>query len=227
MNEQQSSKKILWIVGGVASIIILGFLGYYFLYSISGQQKTAKLLDKPVVLREELVLPETTTIALSDTRSVNTEAYKVSLVPKNDGEKVVVEKAVYTLKEGYAKALPEALVWSPDAKLILVKSLSAITLEGRSSQWQIIFGSKVKKGGYEIIIQADQIASQKPIDSTSYGYSIPDPWYDAQDAIVSLQTLPGFADATVTGINFFYNIDAKQWRYGFATSKGATAVPVR
>ena len=227
MYEQQSSKKMLWVGGGVISALVLGGLGYYFFYTLAGQQQAAKILQKPVVVRENLVLPVTTSVTVSDARTVTTNAYNVSLVPKNDGEKVIIEKAVYTLKAGYAYVLPTATTWSSDAKLVLIKSLGSVTLDGKSSQWQLVFGSKTKKSGYEIVIQADQVASKKEIIADSYGYELPGNWYEASDAIVSLQTLPGFSDATVSGINFFYNTDAKQWRYGLATSKGATAMPVR
>src|SRR3989338_6961807 len=70
--------------------------------------------------------------------------------------------------------------WSSDAKLVFIKSLGAITLEGKSSQWQLAFSSKTKvKKGYEIIIQADQIVSKKEIDSTAVGADLSKNWKDS------------------------------------------------
>lgn len=219
MNTQYTKRIVL---GGVA-VLVLIIVFYYF----SKKEGGITLFEKPVIVSENLVIPNTKEVTLADMRSVNTSAYEVSLVPHSEGQEVSVAQAVYTLKESYSKSLPEALLWSPDAKLVLIKSLGAITLEGKSSQWQVVFGSKMKNKGYEVVIQAEQIVSKKEITSRSIGYSVPENWYEAKDAIVSLQALPGFSDATVSGISFYYNTDAKEWRYGFATSKGATAMRVR
>ena len=73
----------------------------------------------------------------------------------------MVSKAVLTVKGSYNLEARSGK-WSSDAKLVFVKSLGAITLEGKSSQWQIVFMSKTKTGkGYEIIVQEDQVVSQK------------------------------------------------------------------
>ena len=219
MNTQYTKRIVL---GGMLVLVVV--LATYYLNKREGG---LTFFEKPVVVTENLVIPETKEVTLADARSLNTGAYSVPLVPRHQGEQVAVAQAVYTLKEGYEKALPEALAWSADSKLVVIKSLGTVTLEGKSSQWQVVFGSKLKNKGYEVIIQADQVASKKEIISDSYGYLIPENWYEASSAVASLQTLPEFSGATISGINFYYNTDAKEWRYGFATSKGATAMPVR
>ncbi len=224
MEEQKSTKKF-WVISAVivASVIV----GGYIFFIPKGKEQVRQILEKPVVVVENLVIPDTKNVATVDARIPNSEAYKVPLVPKSGSEKVVVPNAVLTLKESYAKANPDALIWSNDAKLVLIKSLGALTLEGKSSQWQVVFGSKTKKKGYEVILQGDAVVSKKDIESTAYGYDLPKNWYDANEAIVSLQTLPQFSDATVSGINLFYNADSREWAYGLATSRGATAMPVK
>ena len=224
MEEQTSTKKI-WIVGAMILIAILG--GAYLLFTSRGKETARQILEKPIVVEEKLVIPDTKSVAVADTRIPNKEAYNVPLVPQSGAEKVVVPNAVLTLKESHTKADINALAWAPDAKLALIKSLGAVTLEGKSSEWQVVFGSKVKKGGYEVIIQGDAVVSKKEIISKIYGYDLPKNWYDTNDAIKSLQSLPQFVGATVSGINFFFNADSKEWMYGIATSKGATAMPVR
>lgn len=219
MNKQYTNK----IVFGGALLLVVIFAIYYF----NKENGFISIFEKPVVISENLVIPQTEKVTLADVRTLNTNAYNVPLVPRRGAQEVSVPQAVYTLKESYTKSSSEALSWSSDAKLVLIKSLGAVTLEGKSSQWQVIFGSQIKGKGYEVVIQADQIVSKKEITADGYGYVIPKNWYEASAAIVSLQTLPGFSDATVSGINFYYNTDAKEWRYGFATSKGATSMPVR
>lgn len=181
--------------------------------------------ERPQVVEEKLVIPQTEKITSSETRAVPEGTVSVKLVPQNDGEKVVVEKAVLTVKGSYELAKMEAEKWSSDARLALVKSLGAVTLEGKSSQWQAIFSSSSKKGkGYEVIIQADQIVSKKEISSNIVGADVPSGLKDSQAAVYSLQLLPQFSDATISSINLYYNTDGKVWRYTLATSRGGTSM---
>ena len=126
--------------------------------------------EKPQVIEETLVIPDTQKITGVEGRMVSEGSVQVPLVPKSEAEKVIVSKAVLTVKGSYDKAKSEAETWSKDAKLVFVKSLGGITLEGKSSQWQLAFSSATKSGkGYEIVIQTDQIVSKKEIDSKAIG----------------------------------------------------------
>ena len=63
--------------------------------------------------------------------------------------------------------------------------------------------------------------------STSYGYTLPQNWYDSGDALLSLKTEPQFKDATVSSLNFYYNEDGKRWAYALSTSNGTLSMPVK
>ncbi|OGI85867.1 hypothetical protein A3A05_00715 [Candidatus Nomurabacteria bacterium RIFCSPLOWO2_01_FULL_41_12] len=216
--------KIIIIVLILIVVVVLGMLiwGKSFLFKNLGI-----VFEKPKVVEETLVIPETKAVEAVVGRTPSTDKYAVPLVPTTEGEKVIVPNAVLTLKGSYDVALPKAQAWAKDAKLVFLTSQGAVTLEGKSSSWQVAFGSASKKKGYEVIIQGDKIVSEKEIPSTEYGYDLPTNWYDAGEAIVSLQTLPQFADATVSSINFFYNKDGKRWGYALGTSRGTTSMPVR
>ncbi|MDP3057818.1 MAG: hypothetical protein Q8N37_04890 [bacterium] len=181
--------------------------------------------EKPKVIEEKLVIPETEKITGGEGRTVDQGPVEVPLVPKTESEKVVVSKAVLTVKGSYDLAVLEANKWASDASLIFIKSLGAVTLEGKSSQWQLAFSSKTKSSkGYEIIIQGDQIVSKKEIDSAASGADLPSVWRDSGEVIISLQELPQFSTATVSTINLYYNTDGKLWRYVLSTSRGNTSM---
>ena len=225
----EQNKKLVIILIVIIVIVVIGTV----LYSFGGLPSFTKLLpspkveDKAKVIEENLVIPETESISGSAGRLVTEGSVNVPLVPKSESEKVIVEKAVLTVKGSYNLANAEALKWSNDAKLVFIKSLGAVTLEGKSSQWQLAFSSKLKsKKGYEVIVRADQIVSLREIDSTAVGADLPTNWFDSGGAIKSLQDLPQFVNATISAINFYYNTDAKKWRYGLSTSFGGTSIAV-
>jgi len=181
--------------------------------------------EKPKVVEEKLVIPETKKITGGEGRSAEQGPVEVPLVPKTEAEKVVVSKAILTVKGSYALAASEAKNWANDAKLVFIKSLGAVTLEGKSSQWQLVFSSKTKAGkGYEIIIQGDQSVSKKEIESAGVGADLPGAWKDSGEIVASLQELPQFSSATVSTINLYYNTDGKLWRYVLSTSRGNTSM---
>lgn len=192
-------------------------------------EKKIGIGGKPHTVIDSVSIPETERITGTEGKLMerNTTAYPVPLVPKNDRDRVVVVGAELTLKRGYERAVIEAKKWAIDAKLVFVQSLGSIDLDGRSSYWQIGFGSKNKKKGYEIIMQGNKIISQKEIESSAYGFDLPKNWYDSGNAVISLQTLPQFSDAMITGLNFFYNTDGKIWMYSVVTSLGAYTTPVK
>lgn len=223
--EENTSNKIFWI-GGVVAVVAVAF-GAYFFFSTEIIEEKFPVLEKPVVVEEALIIPDTKQVAVAAGRTPSTEHYAVPLVPTTEGEKVIVPGATLTLKGGYDVAKPKAEAWAKDAKLVFLTSQGAVTLEGKSSMWQVVFGSLSKKKGYEVVVQGDKIVSEKEIPSTEYGYDLPTNWYDAGEAIVSIQSLPQFADATVSSINFFYNRDGKRWGYALGTSRGTTSMPVR
>lgn len=223
------NKKTLYIAAGIiiALAIIAGVL-YYFNLIPRSILKTAGI-KKPQVIEENLVIPDTQKITGGEGKTVDSgSGISVPLVPKDESEQIIVTKAVLTVKGTYDLARTDATTWSPDAKLAFIKSLGAITLGGKSSQWQAVFVSKTKTGmGYEIIIQADQIVSKKEIPSKATGADTPAKnWYDSDGAIKSLQTMPQFFDATVSSITFSYDTDSKKWIYALSTSRGATAMTV-
>jgi hypothetical protein len=224
MNTQ---KKAIYITVGII-VVLAGLLALYFFGGFSFVKKTLHIGLQPTVVQENLVIPDTQKITGNEGRAVEKGSVSVSLVPKDESQQVIVAKAVLTVKGSYALAAPEAQKWSSDAKLVFVKSLGAITLEGKSSQWQVVFAAKSKtKKAYETIIQSDQIVSKKEISSTSFGADVPASIKDSGDAIKDLQSLPQFSNATVSSIHLYYNLDAKAWFYSFATSLGTTSGPAQ
>lgn len=225
------SQKNIVIILVVIIVIALGAVGLYIIYPnafkfITSTTKNINIEKKqPKVIEETLVIPQTEKITGTEGKTIEKGSVDVPLVPKNEGEKVIVSKAVLTLKGSYNLALIEAKNWSSDEKLVFIKSLGAITLEGKSSQWQLAFSSASKKGkGYEIIIQADKIVSKKEIDSVAVGADVPENLSDSNVAIKTLAEMPQFSNTTISTINLYYNTDGKIWRYALSTSKGTTSV---
>ena len=212
-------------------IIIIAALGSAFYWLGSDKKITVAPADearKARVIQEKLTIPNTTSFTGAEGRVVEQGSVAMALVPKSDAERVIVPGAELSVKGAYDLARPEAGRWSSGAKLVFIKSLGAITLEGKSSQWQIAFSSTAKKNsGYEIIIQKNQIVSQKEIESAATGTDVPVNWFDSGEAIKTIQDMPQYNNASVSAINFFYNFDAKEWKYGISTSAGVTSIRVR
>lgn len=209
----------------VVGVIIIALLIYFF-NLFPTLKKVVQFGPQAKIIDDEPIIPQTERVSPVDGRIIQRGNYDTPLVPKSGEEEVFVVKAKLTVKGSYDSTVVKAKEWSEDAKLIFIKSLGAVDLGGKSSQWQIIFGSKNKKKGYELIIQADKIVSQKEIKSDSFGYDLPKNWYDSNGAVASLQGLPQFSDATVSSINFYYNLDGKKWAYALSTSRGTTSMPV-
>ncbi|HAS84531.1 MAG TPA: hypothetical protein DCS23_00435 [Candidatus Yonathbacteria bacterium] len=218
--------KIILIV---SVLIVASVLGVYLWRTSPIFRKTVTFFEKPVVVTETIKVPETKFITGGEGWYANSDAYKVPLAPEREGEKVVVAGAVLSPRGAYLIALPIAQAWSADAKLVLIKSLSAVTLEGKSQGWQIVLGSRTKKKGYEVVVEGETIVSKKEVPSSSYGADVPKNFADrdAVWAIAQLATNPQFKEATMTGLNFTYNLDAKAWDYIIANSFGGTEVRVR
>lgn len=216
------TKKIVWSTIVVAFLAAAAFFGYKWI------QRTGSLpaIVKPViVVDEKLVIPETTKVVPNAGRTVEQGIIDAPLNP--DRGEVVSARAILTLKGGYDKALIEALVWAPDAALVFEKSLGVLTAEGKSGEWQVTFGSKAKKAGFEVLVYGDTIAAKKEIHSTIYGFALPQNWYDSGDALLSLYSSPRYKEATVSSINFYYDTDEKKWSYVLATSNGTNSMWVK
>jgi len=214
-------------------IIIIAALGSVF-YWLGSDKKImvapADEAQKARVIQEKLTIPDTTSFTGAEGRVVDQGSVAVALVPKSDAEKVIVPGAELSVKGSYDFAQPEASKWSSDVKLVFIKSLGAITLDGKSSQWQIAFSSKTKKNrGYEIIVQKNQIVSQKEIESAAIGEEVPANFAnrDSSWAIARLADIPQFQTASITAIVFSYNQDANGWDYIIPNSFGKTAIRVR
>lgn len=208
-------------------VIAIGVLAYVFF----GSEKSIKIEEssKPKIIQENLVVPNTRNITESASKSVNESAAGIILSPKNEGETFIVPNAILTLKGGYNLALPQTLEWASDAKPVFIKSLGVITLDGKSSQWQIAFNSKTEKKGYEIIIQGDKIVSEKEIESSATGAEAPVNWPDAANMIKTLQARPAFSDATVSSFLLTSTPESKdvKWWLSIGTSKGTVTFEVK
>lgn len=208
----------------VSVIVIASAVAIYLWKTSPSFRKTVTFFESPTVITENIVIPDTTTTRTSDARVASPDKYAVPLVPMTKGDEVVVPNAVLTLRESYNLAEIEGKKWASDAKLVYIKSLGAVTLEGKSSTWQVVMGSRTKKMGYEVIIQGSAVLSQKEVGSKEYGGTIPDAWKDLAVVIKELQSHPVYQNATVSEVNFYYNIDNKKWYYAIATSKGMSSI---
>ena len=139
------------------------------------------------IIDDAITIPDTTSITSNEGEIVPRGKYNIKIQPQSEVEQVYVVKAKLTLKEAYSLAQVPANNWASDRKLIFIKSNGAIDLKGLSSSWQLVFGSKQKNSGYEIIIQEDKIVSQKEIESKLSGFDLPLNWYDDNEAITTIE----------------------------------------
>lgn len=213
---------------GFVLILLVGALAYWGTNKFSQTSPTPTPTGTPRVIEEELILPNTENITTTEGRSTETGRTEVPLVPKEDGERVIAPQAILTTHGVYNLAHPTALSWASDATLVFIKSLGTVTLEGTSTQWQLVFAAKTKKAkGYEIIVWGKEIVSKKEVDASTEGADLPESWIDSPKSIQALQELPQFSNATVSSINLYYNTDARSWRYALATSEGTTSMPAQ
>lgn len=229
MEEQLTNKKSV-IIGGIVAILVLVGGLYLFKPSILNifTQPIGIDVERPMVVNEKPIPSDTTDIKSSDRFNIVEGNTQTPLVPKSDGDRVIVSKATFTVIGAFDFSEAEANQWSAKAKLAYVKSLGAVTLDGKSSEWQVIYVSSDKKNkGYEVIIFGDQILSKKEIESNFAGADVADTVRDSDKAIVVLQELPQYSNATLSAINFYYNSDVKGWRYNIVTSSGAVTLPAR
>lgn len=184
---------------------------------------------KRAIFNNEYIVSESPTPRVVERISVNDGRRVVSTgesVPLVGGKNFVVENGV-TLKGAYSIAAPLATSWAEDAKLVYIRSLGTVTLAGVSSGWEVGFGSKTLEKGYVVSVVAGAVASKTETTTTVFGYDVPEKWYDAGEAIKSFSGLPQFDEATISGLNFYYNKDSKRWGYAVSSSKGTVSIPVR
>lgn len=226
------NKKLIILT--VFILVVVGLVAVFLIFPEFGS-KISRVVDlkpdKPKVIEnEQLVIPNTQKITGGEGRVVEQGSVAVPLVPKNEAEKVVVPKAILTVKGSYDLAKMEAEKWASDAVPVFIKSLGAVTLEGKSSQWQLAFSAKSKlKKGYEIIIQGDQIVSQKEIDSTAKGVDFPINMLDSGEFVKKLQERLAFADATLSSFLLASTPESTdvKWWFSISTSKGTVTFEVK
>lgn len=211
-------KRDYFVIGAIIAAVI--FAAVYY-----GGFRNAKraIFDGERVIKETPLPRAIERVSVVDGRSVMSTGENIALVSR---EHVIIEGGK-TLKEGYAIAEPEARSWATDAKLVYIHSLGTVTIDGVSSGWEVVFGSKIKKKGYMVSVVGGMVVDKRDVISTSSGYTLPSDWYDAAEAVKSIQTLPQFKDATISGLNFYYNEDGKRWGYAISSSNGTVSIPVR
>lgn len=226
----QNKKVIIGLI--IALIVVVGAVIYFFFPKLTA--KFSKVVDldlgRPQVVKEELVIPQTEKITGAETRVVEKGNVEVALVPKSKSEEVVVAKAVLTAKGSYNLAKAEAAKWSAEAIPVFIKSLGAVTLDGKSSQWQLAFSSAAKKGkGYEIVIQGDQIVSKKEVESAAKGVAFPENMPDSGEFVKKLQERPAFSDATLSSFLLASTPESTdiKWWFSVSTSKGTVTFEVK
>lgn len=219
MKEFYYRNKPFVLVALVTVVVIFGLVAYY------GSPERAKraIFNNERVVSENPTPRTISSATVFSGRSATSTGQNVALT---SGVHLVIDGGK-TLKEGYSLAAPVALQWSSDAKLVYIHSLGTVTLDGVSSGWEVAFGSKSMKKGYVLSVVGGVVIQKAEISSASAGYDVPVNWFDGDGAIRSIQTLSQFKDATINGLNFYYNEDGKRWVYAISTSRGVVPVPVR
>lgn len=228
LSARKKSWWFVWLMLVGLLLLVGGFVMYRNRFQSGGttdggEEKKPK---RERVIQEEIILPQTSEVTPTEGQYFAREGVAVPLVPPAD-EEIVLSRPAQTIKAAYALAEPAALRWAPDAKLHFIRSLSTVTPQGTCSAWQIIFASQKRERGYEVLVQDAEVRSVKEVVSIARGAYLPSAWYDSDEAVRSIATLPQFASSTLSGLTFFYNPDAGEWRYGIATTFGNTSMRVK
>ncbi len=226
MKKNLKYKKI--IIGAIIAAVFLAaiifiiilFTSHNNITTNNNQVREAAFLG--IVINDDVKIPDTKNIAPNAGEIVARGDYAVKLQPTSEEEEVLVTKAKLTLKEAYSTAEASARAWSSDARLAFINSNGALGLDGRSSSWQIVFNSQRIASGYEIIITEDKIVSSKQVTSESEGNEPPVNWYDSNEAIASLSTMPQFSDEYLSALTFYYSVSAESWAYALALTDNKT-----
>ncbi len=225
---RKTSQWLVWLILIGLFFLVGGFVVYRDRFRDGGTMNRGeeKKPKRERMIQEEVVLPQTSEVTPTEGQYFAREGVAVPLVPPAD-EEIVLSRPSQTIKAAYDLAEPAALRWAPDAKLHFIRSLSTVTPAGACSTWQVIFASQKRERGYEVLIEGGEVRSVKEIASVARGAHLPSAWYDSDEAVRSIANLPQFASSTLSGLTFFYNADAGEWRYGIATTFGNTSMRVK
>lgn len=215
-----NKRNLIW----VTTFIVVVSTAIYFFYGNFHKAKLALISGGSERIISESPSPKlNSTVTRTELRTTTPTG---EAVPFAGSERISIDGGK-TVKESYGIAYRDALLWATDAKLVSIQSLGTVIPDGTSSGWEIVFGSKIKKTGYSISLSRGVVTQKKEISAQSVGYDLPKNWYDSSDAIKSVEGLPQFRDATMSGMTFYYNEDGKRWGYGISSSKGTVSIPVR
>lgn len=206
----------------IAVLAIVFFLITLVVYYGDIKKVQDAILKKDIIIKESPAPRIFESAKALDGRTPSSAGENVPVISDRN---TIIESGK-TLKESYFIAETDALLWSRDAKLVYIRSLGTVTMQGISSGWEVVFGSKEKKKGYVIAVVNGAIASRGEVAINSSGYDLPKNWFDADEALKAISTLSQFKDVTISGINF-YNEDSKHWGYAVSHSKGTESIPVR
>jgi len=221
-----TTSQIKVLLGLVILILVLSGTSYLI---YTQKWKQTPFFKRPTVVTEKINIPETQVVGTTDGYYANKQAHQVPLSPNDDGERVVVTGAVHSPYTSYDLVRGRVADWAVDAKLAVIKSLGTVTLEGTSSGWQLVFVSKTKGLGYEVIVENGEVVRMKEVPTNAKGGDVPENFKDrdASWAVARLAENPQWKNATMTGLNFTYNPDAKSWDYVIANTYGGSSVRVR
>jgi hypothetical protein len=227
MNNYFKDKKNILIV---AIILIIIIVIIFIVLAFKKDPRSGRVFNREVfigqIINDEIKIPQTIEVTSNEGEIVPRGQYNVKLQPQSETETVLITKAKLTLKEAYGLSVVEANKWSIDAKLVFIKSNGALGLDGKSSSWQLVYGSADKRKGYEIIMAENQIVSAKEIISESNGFDLPLNWYDSYEAIATL-ALPQFSQDTISALSFYYSAANNSWAYGIANGDKTTSMWVK
>lgn len=219
-------KSNIWIWFLLIIAILFGSGIFFMTFTGGNLEITDFLKSEKKIISDSFRKIDIKEISLSDTRSIGPSGSPIPFDTKK-ADDYVVQNAKKTLKESYDLVLLAAQEWSGDAQLVFIKSIGTVTVDGKSSQWQIVFYSQEKKAGLVMAVWGEVIASKSETVSEIAGHDLPENWYDSRSALGSLSATPKFQTATVSGIMFYYNEDAGGWIYAVQTSLGSTIMHVR
>ncbi|MFZ2310788.1 MAG: hypothetical protein WAW11_04580 [Patescibacteria group bacterium] len=225
-NYFKDKKNILIIATILIIIIVIIFIVLAFKKNTSSLPTFNTKTFKGVVINDNIKIPNTTEVTSNEGEVVPRGEYNIKLQPQSEADTVIITKAKLTLKEAHNLGITEAVKWSSDAKLVFIKSNGALGLDGKSSSWQLVYGSADRQKGYEIIMVENQIISAKEILSDSSGFDLPLNWYDSYEAIATLN-LPQFSQDTISAISFYYSGANQSWAYGLANGEKTTSMWVQ
>lgn len=225
-NYFKDKKNILIVAIILIIIIVIILIVLTFKKNPSNTPTFNTQTFKGVVINDNIKIPNTTSVTSNDGEVVPRGEYNIKLQPQSEADTVIITKAKLTLKEAYNLSIIEAVKWSSDTKLVFIKSNGALGLDGKSSSWQLVYGSADRQKGYEIIIGENQIISSKEVLSDSSGFDLPTNWYDSYEAIAALN-LPQFSQDTISALSFYYSSANQSWAYGLANGEKTTSMWVQ